>query len=326
MAHLGAIAFLAFYYGVEAVSADALSPTAGAPVSDTSSPLDLNADIFIRCIVVAVVTGATTAAVMFELLRRLGGGLIRASIIVSGGLQIAAGVGLAIAGVYVGAVLVLTGAATLLYLWCVRARVAFAAAHVSIASAAVSRAPGLALVAVGCLVAQAAWSILWGLAALGLEFLINNKGEKTGGNDAGGLTGTIAAFAMLTSYFWVSVFIRNVAAFCAASVTGDYWWKGASERAPTFGAIRRALTTSFGTLSLSALLVSIVRTAKALARMQLRKAEGRANNAAGIVLLVLAIAVSCIVSLFAAVLEWANVRRAAHRCARVLFCGPSRGR
>lgn len=301
MVHFGCICFLAFYYGAKAVSSDALSVNKTS-TADSSAVFDINSDIFIRALFVGSLSAAVTTVVLFEALRRLAGGLIRASFIVGGSVQILAGVALVAAGVYLGAILILMGALTFAYLWCVRSRIAFAAAHVTIATRALDKAPGLWLVAVACLVAQFLWSLLWGMAALGVEFAVNNQGSANGANEAGGFSGTLSAFLMLVSYFWGSVFIRNVSAFVAASIVGEYWWKGAAAQSPTSGAVHRALTTSFGSLSLGALLVSITRALKSVAKATREKAE-RQNNLA---VLIAVMVIQCLVAVLAAVMEWAN--------------------
>ena len=303
--HLGCVCFLAFFYGVKAVSADALSTSTSSLPTDASA-FDLNADVFIRALVVGSVCAAITTVVLFEFLRRLAGGLIRASLIASGAMQCIAGVALAASGIYMGGILFLTGLLTFTYMWCVRARIAFAAAHVTIATRALDKAPGLWIVAGCCLLAQLLWSIVWGLAALGVEYAINNNGGvATAGTvqKSDGFSGTLSAFVMLVSYFWGSVFIRNVAAFTSASVLGDYWWKGDAAQAPTLGAVHRALTTSFGSLSLSALLVAFVRAIRAIAKAKSRQASSRDGHP---IVAVIACLASCIISLLAAVMEWAN--------------------
>ena len=306
MIHFGCVCFLAFFYGTKAVSADALS---GGSSSVSKGSFDLNADVFIRALVIGSFCAAITTILLFSVLRRLAGGLIRASILVSGSVQILAGAGLIASGLFIGGVLVLTGLLAFAYYWCARSRIAFAAAHVTIATRALDKASGLWLVAAGCLIAQLLWSFIWGLAALGVEYVINNNNGKTAttsGSTAttsdGGFSGTLSTFLMLISYFWGSIFIRNVAAFTAASVVGDYWWKGDTEKAPTMGAVRRALTTSFGSLSLSALLVSVVRAAQAIAKAKSKEARRDGH----IAIIILACLAQCIISVLAAILEWAN--------------------
>ena len=291
IAHAIAIAAVALSLGMAAVRSDSSPPPVTAGYFDVSSLTVL------RAVLVAAGAAAGTSIIMFECLRRQGGALIRTALLLSVALQITAGVALIAEGVVpAGGVFIVLGLFTLIYYGCVRSRIPFAAAHVSIAVAALARAPGLACVALGCLLAQTAWSALWALAALGVENAVN---AGSGGGD--GATGAIAAFAMLVSYFWGSVVVRNVSAFCAASVVGSYWFHGDLDRAPTAGAARRALTTSFGTLSLSALLVSLAEAARAVARTAAKNSRDKSAVVALITCLAL-----CVVSIFAALMRFVN--------------------
>jgi hypothetical protein len=82
--------------------------------------------------------------------------------------------------------------------------------------------------------------------------------------------------------------LKNVISFTAASVTGEWWFAGSAQRAPVKGSLYRALTTSFGTLALGALLVAFVRTAHAMLRAQRRRAA------------------ACLVGLVEQLAAWAN--------------------
>jgi len=94
---------------------------------------------------------------------------------------------------------------------------------------------------------------------------------------------------------------RFLCQFCAASVVGSYWWHGDNDRAPTAGAAKRALTTSFGTLSLSALLVSLAEAARTVARNAARNSKDKSLAVAIITCIAL-----CVVSIFAALLRFIN--------------------
>ena len=288
--HVIVIAALALSLGAAAVRYDAATPP---PAS--AGTFDVSSYTMLRALLVGAGAAAAVAVAMFECLRRQGGALIRVALLMSVALQITAGGALiGVGAVPAGGVFIFLGLITLVYFGCVRSRIPFAAAHVSIATAALARAPGLACVALGCLIAQTAWSALWTLAALGIEHSIN-----AGGGSAS--TGVIASFLMLVSFFWGSVLVRNVAAFCAASVVGSYWWHGDNDRAPTAGAAKRALTTSFGTLSLSALLVSIAEAARTVAR----NASNHSKDKSLAVAIITCVAL-CVVTIFAALMRFIN--------------------
>ena len=312
--HFACILLLAFGYGTSAVTKDAISINGNS--ASSAEPFDLNADILIRAIVLAIFSGCVTSLVMFSLLQRLGGALIRVSFFVSITINALAGAALVGIGlVPAGAILLFFALLTAAYYTCIRRRIAFAAAHLNVASSALRGSPGVVGLAVMLLLMQTVWSIVWGLAALGVEWLINNQqnqdcsytpGACTGGGGSGGtgLGGTFATFAMLLSFFWGSGVIANISSFSSASVTGDYWYKGSAARAPVWGALRRALTTSFGTISLGAFLVALCAALRAM--LDAAKASTRRNRDASPLLLALMCVAGCLLWLLQAVLEWAN--------------------
>jgi hypothetical protein len=309
-AHLLAILFFALFYGTKAISADAVSATACTTNCEDSQPYDLNSDIVIRSIVLAVFVGGLGAVVMLALLQRLGGALITSSIFLSIGVKAAVGAAFLGAGLFApGITLLLMALFTAAYYSCIRARVRFAAAHVQLATLALRGAPDLIFLNLTLLLLQGIWSIVWGLAALGVEYAINNQGAGGQGAPAPadsdkGMAGTVGIFALLLSYFWVSGTIHNVAAFCAASVLGDWWWKGAAEARPVRGALTRAFTTSFGTITLGAFLVALCTVLKSAQRAAARRvdANGKAHPLAALACCML----GCLLAIVSAVAEWAN--------------------
>ena len=308
--HFAVVCFLAFAYGTYAVTKDSIGITDASSIS-SKEPYDLNADVVIRCVTVAIVSGVLTSLLMLLIIRRLGAALIRASFIFSIASTALVGAGLAALGLIgPAAIMFFFTALTCAYYFCVRRRIPFASAHLAVSSAALQGAPGAVYMSFFLLICQAVWALLWAFAVLGVEFLINNNGGKpgAGGNtDTSGGTGaggTVATFAMLLSFFWGNGVIRNVSAFTSASVVGDFWYKGNAERAPVWGALRRAFTTSFGTISLGAFLVALC----SALRVMKNAAEGAAKkdrNASPALLLALCL-VSCLLWVLTAVLEWAN--------------------
>ncbi len=309
--HLAAVCVLAFGYGTYAVTNDAIGINDSTSRTSTE-PYDLNADVVIRCVTVAIVSGVLTSLLMLSILRWLGAALIRASFAFSIGSTALVGAGLlALGAVGPAACMFFLAALSAAYYFCVRRRIPFAAAHLAVSSAALKGAPGAVYMSFFLLFAQGVWALLWAFAVLGVEFMINNNGGKpgAGGNtDTSGGTGeggTVATFAMLLSFFWGSGVIKNVSSFTSASVVGDFWYKGDAARAPVWGALRRALTTSFGTISLGAFLVALCATLRAMKDAAESAAKGKDRNPSPALLAALCI-VSCLLWLLTAVIEWAN--------------------
>ena len=143
----------------------------------------------------------------------------------------------------------------LVYMRCVKDRIAFAAAHLQTACDALS-APGGAPIftaAVGMLLVQSAWNCVWGLAALGVNAKLAANTTSAGSLSLGGVgaaypgrllspalsataaptsadsSATIAMFLMLISFFWGAQVFSNVVHFVTATVVGE-WWLGPPPR------------------------------------------------------------------------------------------------
>ena len=302
--HLGVILLLAFAIGTRAVNSDAASLNK----TQSNEAYDLNADIVIRSLVLAITTGTISSLLMICLLQRMGGAMIKASYYFSIGAKFACSAIFFALGQYApAALLLLMGLFVLAYYSCIRSRVRFAAVHVEIATLALKGAPDLLLLNVFLLFMQGIWSLIWGLAAVGAEAYVNNSGNPnlvTGGDlPDNGVGGTVMIFLLLLSYFWGSLTIHNLAAFCAASVVGDWWWKGNSEKAPVRGALYRALTTSFGTISFGAFLVAFVRALKSVKNMYENR-SGKSGKSGALALIFCVF--SIILCILQGIMEWAN--------------------
>jgi hypothetical protein len=119
---------------------------------------------------------------------------------------------------------------------------------VDVAVAALRSAPTLICVALGALLVQGAWGVLWGLSAMGAGGFIAGNGTSTAAaipEAAAAVYGApsgqalAAVFCLLVSFFWVSMLIKDVVAFSAASVLGDWWFKGDKEAHPVAVSLTR---------------------------------------------------------------------------------------
>lgn len=196
---------------------------------------------------------------------------------------------------------------SLVYMRCVRRRIAFAAAHLQCACDALS-APGGAPIfaaAVSMLLVQCLWNGLWGLAALGLNAKLSANSTSAGGlslalpqqgrllapleaspsasSSASDSAGAYAMFALLISFYWGAQVFSNVVHFVTATVVGEWWLgppPGAPKRSPVWLGMRRAFTTSFGTIAFGSLIVAVLRALEQLARGAERNARREGKPAA----------------------------------------------
>jgi len=83
---------------------------------------------------------------------------------------------------------------------------------------------------------------------------------------------------MLFSFYWVSEVIKNVIHVTVSGVIATWYFlsgsKGGMPSSPTMGALKRSLTTSFGSICLGSLIVAILKTIKAI----IQGIRGRKDN------------------------------------------------
>jgi hypothetical protein len=227
-----------------------------------------------------------------------------------------------------GIIMAIPAVLTLVYMRCIRRRIAFAAAHLQAACDALASPSGAGITsaAVVVLLIQTAWNGLWSLAAVGVNAQLAGSnttatssvsslaaGSESGAvlgdsysssGSSGDSAGTLAVFLMLISFYWGSQVFSNVMHFVTATVVG-HWWFGPSftdGRSAVWTGFRRAFTTSFGSIAFGSLIVAVLRAMEQMARSSQRKAarEGNAGVAFAAACLV------CLLSIIRRITEYMN--------------------
>lgn len=298
--HLAAIAGCAFVLGVPAVKADAAS----SDDDPNRSALDFNASLFIRIIGLACAVGGVVSAAFVSFLRRYSGGLIACSLYTSLVIQAATVGAMFYVSAIAGAIMCIPLLFTAIYVYYVRRRIPFAAAHVSAAVAATRGWPSLFLFSVAMLLVQAAWVMLWSLAAFGVEHRLNNSSGDASGSGTqptSGKVGSTAVFVLLISLYWGAQVWTNVVHYVTAAVVGSWWFIG-KPASPVRAAITRAFTFSFGSIAFGSLVVAVI---KAL-RQAAKSAERRAQEKNNVALAIFACLALCILSIVERLVEYLN--------------------
>ena len=201
----------------------------------------------------------------------------------------------------------LAGCLGLLWYCCVRKRLAFAGANVEVGAGAVGLYPATLFTAFGALLASFVWVALWSTAVAGIFVTIINKDMAQQGDSQSRLLAgttsddpghannggtpedvdpssgaaakfTLLTFVMLISFYWGVQVCRNVLHTTIAGTVGT-WWRQARPESPTYGALCRAMTTSFGTIALGSLIIAIIQALKAMVRNARRNSQGGARVA-----------------------------------------------
>ena len=156
------------------------------------------------------------------------------------------------AGWLLGALSLASGAGCLLFIVLNRDRVEFSAHLLSTVAALTRQYPGTIYVAIGAAGALLLWTLVW-VAAVSYTSYFRAQ--------------VWVLLLLLLSFIWVTQLLRAVVnATVAGTVASWYFLSPHVPRDPTSRALRRALTTSFGSLCLGALMAASLKTLRAGAR------------------------------------------------------------
>lgn len=166
-------------------------------------------------------------------------------------------------------------AVTYCYYLGVQDRIPFATAVLSTSCSALRpKLYPLLAASAGGLACQVAWLVLWSSAAYVLQQQwsranqYNNDDEEVAAQFTGG-------FILLTlSLYWTSQVIQYVVSVTAGGTVAS-WYFQPHHPAPVKGALFRALTTSFGSICVGALLVAVIMVLKHLVQVLKRREERR---------------------------------------------------
>jgi hypothetical protein len=264
---------LALALGVPALASAA---SAEAPASGSnSSPLTMSN--LGKIILAALALGICVCALVLFILVRC------ASTAVTLGLYLAiagnilfAILSFAMYGPFLGLIFVFLTAITVWFYWSIRSRLPFAAAHLKLASIALQKHSYAVMWAFVTLALSAVWSLVWILAVVGaFSSLYQARADPSKASPVEGLVWVLE----LLAFFWTANFWSFSLHVVVAGTVGT-WWAVPDAKDPTYGAIRRAYTTSMGSVSLGSLLIAAIQTVRVLLQEAERQAI-RSRNMAG---------------------------------------------
>lgn len=234
--------------------------------------------------VTAIASIALSSAAL-NLMMRFATELIKAALIFTVFLSLLIAVlGLMSGQVLMGCIGLFMFAVGICYARAVWHRIPFAAANLNTALAAVKDNMGLTVVAYVFLIIAMVWSALW---FIGLGESISAANQAV-------------LFFLLLSYYWVHQVLTNTVHVTTAGTVGT-WWLVPAEANSFFStaltdSFYRATTYSFGSICLGSLLVAVVQSLRALARMARDNDDGQ----------LLACIIECILACIQDIIEYFN--------------------
>ena len=247
--HLVFIFVVEGVYGSRYMSYANSISTRNTPNSDGNS----EAKMIIGMLCTAAVVGTLFAALWLKVMSCVKGKVVVVSVVANVLLSIAAAGWWFAQGIAFYGVLQLVWAGFLTFwTWWHRDRIPLAEATLYASSRSIQSAWGPFVVTYVVAAFNVVWTINWGFT-IGCVVLCKWNAQLTSNQSFESAAITILIF----SYYWTGQVTRNIVHFTTAGSVSS-WWLVAEVSSPTWGAFKRSVTTSIGTIFVGSLLVALV--------------------------------------------------------------------
>jgi hypothetical protein len=267
---------LAIIYGPN-VSATSSSSSSGGSASD-----GLSQSFVIGILVCMCLLGAAIGGVWVLLLRRYAESMIKMTFVCGIGLNAAlAVICFASNMVATGVFLVILSLLGLVWYRAIVDRIPLASEIMKLAVQVLAEYEGSIYIAYAAVVGKIAWVVFW-------LFVVAGVANSSAASQINGFV----AFLFILALCWSLEVIRNIVHVTASGAAGAWFFYG-NARAVTTNALKRACTTSFGSICLGSLLVAVLETVRMLVRSASRRSE-------------FACVASCILGMLESLMRWIN--------------------
>jgi hypothetical protein len=275
LAHMLFVLGVGLFVGIPALSADACDEggcNATATV-DPSSSISHSASL-LTPIAIALLTAVPLSFAALYLIQTYAMAAIKCMMVVVVLLKLMLAIWCLASGlVFAGLMVLIAAALSVCFLYFAKNRLAFAAVHLELACEAIRGNKMTAYVAFASQVCQLLWMLVWVLGLFGMT----NPGQSTTNSGQSTSTGTfIATVAWVFFLYWFCYTAQNVA-HCTTSGTVGSWWFTQQPTNAVSGSLKRALTTSFGSIALGSLIVALIQTVRFVLR-SLERSMRRSDN------------------------------------------------
>jgi len=190
-------------------------------------------------------------------------------------------------------------------------RIEFATLTLTTVSGVIHTYPGTWITAFASIFVSIVWQFGW-LACAGPTIYHFSKDTEVITDEYGtehavmSLPGKLAITYVVLSMYWTQQVVLNVVHVTISGVVGEWYFRQlAMSRSPTLGSLKRATTTSFGSICMGSLLVAIVQMIRdAIERARREQGQGVMAFA----MLCLSCCMGCIESLIELFNHWAYVQ------------------
>lgn len=188
------------------------------------------------------------------------------------------------AGFYAGAiVLMIVIGITALFVYCVRHRIPFTEAMLHHTSIALKENWGVFAVAIVNSFIALLWSVFWFFTVISMSrMIIVDNGNYQGSG--------FVVFLLILSLYWTDEVIRNISFTTTSGAIASYYYQP-GVTGVVLSALKRACTTSFGSIALGSFFVAMIQLMRSMANMT-------TNNQRGILQCIIMCCLSLIEQLF----------------------------
>lgn len=227
--------------------------------------------IFGICLASIVVSILLTQG-WIRLLIRYGTSIVNTAFYVNAGLYMVFGMILigaanANAGYAFGAIMIAIGIIILFVKYYWKSRIYFAGENLSAASAVIKEYPMTLSVSLLMAVFSLVWLIIGFFGLVGVVKLFNDNEDRKG-------FGFVMFLGVFNVYWGVQV-LKGILFACTSGIVGTWWTQVAEDRTnPTWNSLKRATTTSLGSICLGASIVAFVKIIRSYANRNYRSQGG----------------------------------------------------
>jgi len=277
-----------------------------SPSEDTGSTLsasDQRNIILILCS--SAIVGAVFGAGWLSVMKRCADSIIKVSMVVSSIFLLAAAVIALLQDIVIMAVIYfIILIFQVIYFYLVRNRIPFAQATIGAASQAIQDYSGPIYVTYLMSLLSIGWISFWSFVFVAIYHATAlNNGNTTGdpSSSPNNSMNGVAYFLLLVSLYWTLEVLRNIGHVTTSGVVAT-WWFAPQALTATWGAFKRATTTSLGSICFGSLIVAVLQATRQI----LREAQNQAQREGNIGMAFLACCVGCCLSWIESLIQYFN--------------------
>jgi hypothetical protein len=254
----------------------------------------------------SAVVGALFGAVWLAVMKRCADSIIKVSMVISSIFLLAATAVAFLSGIFImGIIYLIILIIQVIYFWLVRNRIPFAQATIGASAQAIQDYSGPIYVTYFVSALSIGWVAFWGFTFVAIYHATALNNGNTAGDPnespSSGLNG-VAYFLLLVSLYWTMEVLRNIGHVTTAGVVATWWFNPMAETA-TWGAFKRATTTSLGSICFGSLIVAVLQATRQI----LREAQRNAQREGNMGLAFLACCIGCCLSWIESLIEYFNM-------------------